>query len=282
MINFILIFLFSQRNIRAQSELEFAEELMRQKDYFRAISEFKRLHFYSDDSLTKSKALLGIGRAYYLSRKYKSSIFYLTRLLNSRESALLFKSQANLYLGLNYYKMKVYPMSLDFLNRSASLDQSGKPDLVLALLEAERGKWVSSSNNFGKLSEQFKGDPVGDIAGELTEYVLKGQTLKRKSSFAAGLFSAVIPGSGQFYSDHHYDALLSFFYVGFFAYASYLAYQYDKSEDQGYTNTVISVGITSFFYVGNILGATKTAAYHNMRQRQSFLDHARSRVLSLF
>jgi tetratricopeptide (TPR) repeat protein len=281
-IKIIFIIILSGQNIFAQSDWKFAEELMKQKDYFRAITEFKRIHFYSDDSLTQSKALFGIGRAYYLSKKYKSSIYYLTKLLNKGQSAVLYKSQANLFLGLNYYRMKVYPMSIDFLNRSASMDQKGKPDLVLALLEAERGKWSSSSTSFRHISENFKGTPEADIAGELSKYVIKGRDLRRKSPLAAGFFSAVIPGSGQYYSDHHYDALLSFFYVGFFSYASYLAYQYDRSEDHGYTNTAIAVGITSFFYVGNILGATKTAAYHNARQKQSFLEHARSRVLSLF
>jgi len=152
----------------AQGDFSFAEELMKQKDYFRAITQYKQIHFYSQDSLEKSKALFSIGRAYYLSKKYKSSIYYLTRLLNQKSQSNLYKSKGNLYLGLNYYKLKVYSMTIDFLDRSSTLDKTGNADLMLALLESERGRWDLSSKKFKLVADTFTDQPSVAIAQQLT------------------------------------------------------------------------------------------------------------------
>lgn len=73
------------------------------------------------------------------------------------------------------------------------------------------------------------------------------------------------------------DVALSFLYNAGFAYTSWLAYQYDKDNDT-YLNTTAALSINYFFYIGNLLGAYKTARYRNYRLRSESVDKLREKV----
>ena len=73
----------------------------------------------------------------------------------------------------------------------------------------------------------------------------------------------------------------AFLYVGGFALASYAAYRYDRDLNNNYVSTYAALSVTSVFYIGNILGAMKTAEYRNLKLKQKHLQVMRERLLSL-
>jgi hypothetical protein len=74
----------------------------------------------------------------------------------------------------------------------------------------------------------------------------------------------------------------SFAFVGSFAYMSYLAYRYDKQNENGYYNFGASISITSLFYIANLIGAERTAVYYNLRQQQELVGKLNERSLHIY
>ena len=254
---------------------------MNDQDYFRAISLYKRMLFFSDDMETKRLCTVQIARAYLKSNRYKSSIRYLSRLLNEYDLDGQCLSRANMYLGLNYYGMRVLPMAEDYLNRAAAHDTTGSAWFLLALLDLETGDWERSAETYRQVAQRFGDERVGVLAEELSTEVLNGRSIAHRNSYLAAALSAVIPGSGQVYCQHYYDALMAFMYVTAFAFASYATYRYDDKFNDNYVSTACAVSITGLFHIGNIIGAQRTADYFNHKQRQRFLDPIRKKVFSI-
>jgi tetratricopeptide (TPR) repeat protein len=263
------------------SRMEYAQYLMNDQDYFRAISAYKQILFFSDNIETQQFCTFQIARAYLKSNRYKSSIRYLSRLLNKYRLDSHYLSRANIYLGLNYYGMKVYPIAEDYLNRATAQDSTGSALFLLALLDLEKGNWERSAEQYEQIALRFEHEKVGCLARDLSAEVLDGRSIPHRNPFLAAALSTVIPGSGQVYCQHYYDALMAFIYVTAFVWTSYATYRYDDKFNDNYVSTAFAVSITGLFHIGNIIGAQRTASYFNHKQRQRFLDPIRKKVFSV-
>lgn len=263
---------------RAQNTADYASYLMQERDYFRAISEYKRILFFSQDPAEKQFSLFQIAKAYHFSNRYKSSIQYATRLLNQPDLPADYLPKAQIYLGLNYYRMRVFPLAEDHFRQAQSADSSGFALLYLGLLRAERGQWAQAGGSFREAAAQFPAGPAGALAGELSEDVLLGEKLPRKSPWLATMMSALLPGSGQIYNRHYYDGVQAFLFVGAFSFASYAAYRYDRDLNTNYLSTYAAISLTGIFHLANIIGANRTARFYNYRQKEKFLEQVREKV----
>ena len=76
--------------------------------------------------------------------------------------------------------------------------------------------------------------------------------IKRKSAFAAGALSAVIPGLGKVYAGNNGQALASFLTVGLMA--GITAENYIRLGIE-HPQTIFFAGMFSLFYIGNIWGS---------------------------
>ncbi len=275
-----MMFCFLIPGANAQTRLDYANDLMQDNDYFRAISVYKEILFFSEDAETRNHCLLQISKAYWKSNKFKASIKFLTRLLNSTDDSQYYNS-GMIYLGLNYYGLKTYQMAADYFKRVSRSDSSGFADLYLALVETEKGAYQQASQLFKEIHDSSPNSEIGAISKELADISLKGKNLKRKSPLVAGLFSVILPGSGQFYCRHYYDGLQAMLYVGAFALTTYAAHRYDKKFNDHYTSTYLAASITGMFHVGNVIGAYRTAQYYNFKQHQHFLKEVRFKVFSI-
>jgi len=264
----------------SQSKQEFADYLMNDRDYFRAISVYKELYFYSQNADLQNYCLLQIGYAYWKSNKYKSSIQFLTRLLNRSSISPYYRDRAMIYMGLNYYNLRLFSTAEDYLQKITS-DTSGLSRFYLTLLDVEKGNFENASETYKKIYNLYPDKKIGTLSNELSNDVLNGLTLKHKKPFLAILFSTILPGSGQFYCQHHYDGIQAFLYVSAFAFATYASYRYDKKFSDNYANTIIAFSITSLFHIGNIIGAERTAKYYNLKQQQNFMNQIRKKVFSI-
>lgn len=81
-----------------------------------------------------------------------------------------------------------------------------------------------------------------------------------KSPVAAGIFSAIIPGTGKFYSGNWQDGLLSMSIIGVTAWQAYRGFEKRGVKSAyGWIYGIIGTG----FYLGNIYGSVKEVNRYN-------------------
>lgn len=81
-----------------------------------------------------------------------------------------------------------------------------------------------------------------------------------KSPALAGIFSAIIPGSGKMYIGEWGDGITALITTGLFAFLAYDNFRADHS-----TRAWIFTGLGAFFYAGNIYGSVAAAQIFNAR-----------------
>jgi TM2 domain-containing membrane protein YozV len=81
-----------------------------------------------------------------------------------------------------------------------------------------------------------------------------------KSPVAAGILSALIPGSGKLYTGQISEGITSFLLNGLFAFISYNNFQ-NNHNVRGW----IFAGVTALLYSGNIYGSAASAQIYNTR-----------------
>jgi tetratricopeptide (TPR) repeat protein len=262
-----------------KDEFGFAQSLMDERDYFRAITEYKRILFYSPADELSGVCMYRIALAYLKSSHFSISLSYLDRLNKMGDAAGDMILKSGLLYGINFYFLNEYDIARGYFDKSASADSSGIPQLFLGLLSAEKGLWKEASQAFQDAAGKAGSTENSQAATSLARDILKGETLDSRDPFLAGFFSALLPGSGQAYTGHWFDALNAFSMVGIFGFATYMAYSYESQQNNGlYVYTAIGGVITGIFYVANIAGAARTADFYTARQKQDFMDGIRNRV----
>lgn len=277
---YLMVFICATGFAQEKTSFGYAAHLMQSRDYYRAISEFKRIAFFSKDSTEIQASYMQIARAYYKSGHFKSSVSYCGTLLNmgGLSSQLYLKSEN--YLGLNYYALGMNARADAIFSRNAKIDSSGFSTLFDGLVKTDALKWQEASAIFNKLKDK-QNRALSILGTELSDRVSRGRFLSYKSPVLSGVLSALIPGSGQLYSEHPVDALQAFLFVGAFAFSSYAAYKYDSQRKGPYIATGLALGITSLFHFGNILGAYKTAQYYNQKKQNDFINGIREKILEI-
>ncbi|MBN2105386.1 hypothetical protein JW835_15210 [bacterium] len=278
---FILFILTQNMNIFGQDSLSYADYLMKSHDFFRAISEYKKIHYYATDDEIKNNCLLNISKAYMKSNKYKLSIRYASLLLNKKNIEQEYVIKANNYIGLNYYGLRVLNMAEDYFNKTRSIDNTGFSLFYLSLVDIEKGQYETARQKYISICEAYPESELYDISKRLSDRVLLARNIQKRSPLISTVLSTLIPGSGQIYCQHYYDGIQAFMYVGAFAFASWISYKYDKKYNNHYLTTYASLSVTAIFHLGNIIGASKTASYYNLKQKEKYLDAVRKDVFSI-
>lgn len=126
-------------------------------------------------------------------------------------------------------------------------------------------------------------DPILSLA-EFDLYVtmmdLKNHRFKKP--FLAGLFSAILPGSGKIYAGKPHESLMSFIPVAFnFAQAAE-GYYYKKWESP---HLYIFGSLTTVFYSSGIAGSYKSAKRKNeefMLRIKDNIDFEKNKLISFY
>jgi TM2 domain-containing membrane protein YozV len=123
----------------------------------------------------------------------------------------------------------------------------------------------SSVENIAKETFQnpFEGNQQDVIS---TFYDLKKDP-PYKSTFIAGILSAIIPGSGKMYVGEWGDGITAFLITGLFAFLAY-----DNFKAHHNTRAWIFTGLGGFFYGGNIYGSVAAAQIFNAKVDFEFND----------
>lgn len=244
-IGFILLF---QSTLSAETTIllndtslfKFANKLYQSKEYYRAISEYKRLIHYFPESAYIEKARFNIGKSFMAGGERLAAVKYWKKLLEDPSSSEI-ETQIRWHLGISYLDMD---MEKPYLLRQEYIEQGMEQFRILKQMNPE----------LTPLYKQWKAMPPPS----------------EKSPLLAGMLSAVIPGSGSLYTNRPQEAFYSFFITGMFYLAALEAY---REEDKPLATVFGFFSIT--FYGGNIYTAINSAHKYNDLQASEQLNKLR-------
>lgn len=265
----------------ADSGLDFADRLFREQDYFRAITEYKRERFFTAEESVAWYCSVRIAEAYWLSQKYESAASELFRI--SGDGTLDDGQKTWLYatMALNYYGMRLLPNAHAFLDQGLAIREEPILYLYQGLFFAESDDWSSARVAFSA-ARNVSPDPVVQGAAERAgELARSSASIPKRSPVASGLLSVLMPGAGQAYCGHWFDAFQAFATVGVFALATYSTYLYDNDHGGPYWLSGALASVTVTLHSTNVFGAVKTAGYYNRKRRDGIVKPLREAVLGL-
>lgn len=258
---FILItgILFSV-NVSAQQVVPFTEEksaafanyLFQTNQYQYASEEYERLLFFFPDNIDYKLKLI---KSYRLSENYSKGITVCKKYLSFNQlpskPILIEYTKLNI-LDNNYPEIK---MLLGTLNTSDSLRSN--IDLASRLI------FLSEKNL------NTDGIDLKIVDANLINLYNESFKIKHKSPALAGFMSAVVPGSGKFYTNRWKDGLIALVFVGATGYQTYRGFN-QKGVKSAYG--WILGGVACSFYIGNIYGSVKSAKNYNLSQRSKYVE----------
>jgi hypothetical protein len=270
----------SPREVQCDStDAAFAAQLMAEQDYFRAITVYKHLAFTAPDLPTARAYRLHVAYAYTLSGRHENAIYELTALYNSKGASDVERDGLRLKLSASYLAMRLPSVAAPFLDAPTVPALMDERTLLLAMADIHTEQLARAKRSLVALSAS-----AGDFkpaAQRLTLAVDGYEHASHRSPWLAGMLSALVPGAGQLYTGHPVDAVQAFVFVGAFGFSTYLAYSYDRTEHNPYVLTGSAALIALAFHIANIIGATRTAQFHNLKQREALLDATTQEVFAL-
>lgn len=256
----------------ADQLLIFAEQLMREGEYFRAITEYRRFLFYYPDDPRRAMVHFSIGLAFYRGESYVEALQTFQE-VTQRYPNTAYGKQAWLWQGESLIRRGQYTTAERLYTEITErfphekIGQQARYQRAWTLLY--RRQWREAATQFQQVT------PDSDLyqsAQLLAQEALVGERLPTKSPALAGLLSGLLPGSGQLYNGRLGDALLAFFLNTLFIIGAIEAVHNDAPA---------VAGILSFFeagwYAGNVYGAINGANKYNRHTTEIFLRNLDNR-----
>jgi hypothetical protein len=244
---------YSQDLYNLEHSLKYAEYLFSSQQYSLAAEEYERLVFF-DRSNTDFK--YNLIRSYRLSGDLNSGIKHIYLLYGNSLDTM------PQILASEFVKLQLLTDSLsvveNFVNQKNKLSVENK-----AIFQCYS---LLLSSNYKKASLLAKDAAVSYPAfpSAVIKLTQKATDIKFKSPFIAGSFSAIIPGTGKFYTRNWTDGIFSMLFVAGNAWQAYRGFsEHGIKSAYGWTFATLSAS----FYIGNILGAVKAAKRYNKNKK---------------
>lgn len=252
------------------TELKVADAFMDEREYYRAITEYKKFLILFPESDKADYALLNIGMAYHHGEEYEASTRTLAN-LRERYPESSYAPKALYFEGLGYWKLKEYPNAKTALEGlAASYPDSDYAPLGLvadSILALDQDDINAGRRGVEKLLAAYPDYPASKRANETLRLFDQYQDLPKKSETLAGILSAVVPGSGYIYAEHYGDGITAFL-INALAIAGTVTAVYNEN----YAVAAIVGGIGLPFYLGNIYGSANAAKKWNIAVRNELLN----------
>ncbi|MBK7444884.1 MAG: hypothetical protein IPJ45_02480 [Ignavibacteria bacterium] len=193
---------------------------MKSKDYFRQF-QYIKIVVFSKDKDSSANYLYQIGKSYQKSRKYESSIFTFSDLMNSYKLSNTLRNNIEISLGLSYLQWGYLQYAQMLLNRAEKKDNKKISSLYLGLLDIKAENYNFAHKRFEMMLSESHDTTLKSIARKCNDLLSKSDNLSYRKPVFAALLSAVMPGSGQLYSKHYFDAFQAIVFVGASAFATF-------------------------------------------------------------
>jgi hypothetical protein len=247
--------------------LEYADNLFKKQEYYRAISEYDRYAFFSSITQKDSNyCFLQITKCYYLGEEYENMISYVNSLIISESQQYFFDK----YKGLAYLKLNYPRMSKSLFEKYSN------PESVLlkGISELYLREWDLGNITFNSLLN-CADDQISDAAKDLSLVAKFSKELYIKNPYLAG-FLSIFPGGGYIYTEKYQTAFSSLVLNSLILGSSYELYKKDLNFTASFS-LFVSLG----FYIGNIYGSILSAAQFNESYRKEYLDNAVAKYIHL-
>jgi len=235
-----------------QNRLRFGNYLFSEKDYLRAVDEFREyLKKENNDTIQfkVAECFLRINRFDEASANYKTLFFH---------SPLSDNARLGFYKSL-FFKND-FPLLKEFADNKDYLPESFEE-------EVQRLKYISyfldnsTLPDTNKFIQYFPDSNRADIS----EFYLMKQYPPKKNPTKAALLSAVVPGLGKIYTEQIGDGITAFITTGLLTFLSINNFNHDHNF-RGW----LFAGLTAFSYAGNIYGSAASAHVYNAGIKLSF------------
>jgi len=238
---------FSQRNF--SEEIDFVNHLIDNYEYRDAIFVLNAIEKDNSSFNNSQKDTLNylLGWTYYNIKSLDTSSVYLKKVGKTSP----FFNKSKYYQAFNYIytdKRDTAKKLLNNISASPELEQLKQFELAgIALLERNYERYQRISQNF-----TYSFYPIADEQKEFDDSFERLQQIKKRSPFMAGMFSAIIPGTGKLYAGYKGKALAAFLQVGLLGAVTVENYIIAGPASPQF---IIFASIFSIFYVGNIWGS---------------------------
>ncbi|MBS0617282.1 MAG: hypothetical protein JSR44_03795 [Spirochaetes bacterium] len=253
---------------KPQTWLRLADAFADEKDYYRAITEYKKVIHLFPAYPKLDWVHFQIGKMYYEGGRFTQAKHELIPLSDAKDERLRFLSLN--YIALSYYENNEFS-NADRLFRDLKDQQGGLPYVLDYTIYSSMA--AAGDRKFGAAYERMlearkKWQDQGDASAAAAQYgpffekslpiLEKAKELSTKSPVWATIFSVLFPGGGHFFLGEWDTGIVSLSIVGG---AAFLAY-----DGFVHNNTVQSLLFTTFAtgaYIGQIYSSYRTARKYN-------------------
>jgi thioredoxin-related protein len=244
---------------------QFADYLFKTRQYSLAAEEYERIVFLDSANFQNKYMLI---MSYRKAKEYNQAL---------KRFNIFFENQFE-YMPANFAEEYVRLLLLtkqdssafSYLSINKSLNSELKQNYQLAALLLQK-KWDDSFNFALKY-------PVTNerVNAQLHLLAFEAKRVKYKKTAVAAVMSAIVPGSGKFYTKNWKDGIIAMTFVGVNAWQAYRGFKkYGKKSAYGW----IFAGLSAGFYFGNIYGSAKSAKKYNKKQENELYQKALHIVL---
>lgn len=261
---------------RPENLFTFAESLFGEGDYFRAITEYKRVIFYFPQDKVAESCRFRIGESYYQAKRWVEAVDAFDNFIKEYPRSLQ-TPQARYLKALAEKELKRFSdarKSFDDLIKSENSDLADKAAYQKAMILIEQEEWTKAKETLHLVPRS------SSLYGNSQKLVLgleRMDTLSDKSPGVAGTLAAIIPGSGHLYAERPKDAAVAFLLNASFIAAAVELFRKDNII-LGSIVTFAEVG----WYLGNIYSAVNSAHKYNAKQKKDFLQRLKDETFISF
>ncbi len=261
---FCTVFLFSSiifSQTPIEEQFKYAGNLLNDEKYFDAITEFKRLLFFDEDSIYVFKANLQIGLSYKMGGKYSEALQYFTL------AEISSKTQRELYSAkIEIIKTNIVAGRTSWaLRLIGQLENNNQYDDKKDELNYWRGwayifndEWKKASESFGRIDPRHELKKLSDDVDN-----------QKYSVAFAKISSFILPGAGQIYTGNYISGLVSLGWNILWGYITINSFVEERYFDGIMTGNFLWLR----FYSGNIQNAEKFAVKKNIEISNAALEY---------
>jgi outer membrane protein assembly factor BamD (BamD/ComL family) len=252
--------------VTEEVQLRVADFFLQEKEYYRAITEYRRFLILFPDSTRSDYALLQVGIAYFRGGDNDGAAKNF-RALREKYPQSAYVGDASFFEAMAYWKKKEYEKAAElFLTLARAYPDSSYSPRALAaaaLIELDRDKPPEARSVLVTFVETYPDHPkTGSVQEAMS--ILDGYTdLPQKSETLAGIMSAILPGAGYAYAGDYGTAVISLLVNGAFIAGAWTAFAQEL-----YAVGALAGGVGVPFYIGNIYGSALAVKKWNQAVKQ--------------
>jgi TolA-binding protein len=250
----------------ANQILGFADALFNDGDYFRAITEYKRFLFLYPTDARAGRVQLQIGLSYQRGQQWEDARQTFEAIVQRHPGGNI-RAEAAYLVGETSFRQGRYAQAIADLRPVAEQYQhtpvGERARYLLGWSYLRARQWPEASQTFEAIDTT---SPLFPSSRALADAAREGEHLPRKSPALAGLMSAVIPGTGHFYTGRFRDGAIALLLNGAFLAAGLEAVSAGNEAAAG-----LLLFFEAAWYSGAVYGAVNAAQKYNLDLEERWL-----------